>query len=84
MLVVIVLIIIFACVGAYIGTFRDRVTAGVWLGLFFGPLGWIITLLLEDRRLKCPECRGLIESGAWRCKNCGVDFRDLNSPKQKK
>lgn len=37
---------IFAGVGAAVGGERDRPVAGLFLGLFFGPIGWIIAALL--------------------------------------
>lgn len=62
-------------IGALIGgSVRGRNVAGFWWGFFLGPIGWIIVLLCNDERPKCPECRGVIEEGAARCKNCGVEF----------
>lgn len=39
--------IICGAVGAWAGETKGRATAGFWLGLFFGPLGWITILLME-------------------------------------
>jgi hypothetical protein len=50
-IVIVVLVIavplVCGCIGGWIGEQRDRGTAGFWLGLFLGPLGWIIAALLD-------------------------------------
>ena len=67
--------IVMGIIGAVIGSAaRGRSSAGFWWSFFLGPIGWIIVLLCADMRPKCPECRGIIETGARRCKNCGVVF----------
>jgi uncharacterized membrane protein YeaQ/YmgE (transglycosylase-associated protein family) len=71
---IILLVIFSALIGALIGKQRNRVGAGIFLSLFLGPIGWIAVLLGPDYRLKCSECKGVIESGAKRCKHCGMDF----------
>lgn len=58
-------------IGHSFGSKRKRADAGLMLGLLFGPIGWIMLLALEDKRPKCPECKGTIIEGATRCKNCG-------------
>jgi hypothetical protein len=34
-------------VGALIGSTKDHAKSGFWLGLFLGPIGWIITALTK-------------------------------------
>ena len=61
-------------IGALCGRARGCPVAGFWWGFFLNAIGWLIVLLGADLRPKCPECRGVIEEGAARCKNCGVEF----------
>ena len=58
-------------IGALIGRWRGRQLFGWIMGLVFGPIGWIITAIMSDRRPKCPECQGTIVQGARKCKSCG-------------
>ena len=70
-----VLWVVFGIIGAGIAkTFRGRELAGMLLGFFMGPLGWLCIFALGDDRLKCPECGGVVPQGAKRCKSCGVYF----------
>ena len=62
---------VFVGVGAFIGKSRGRAVLGSILGLCLGPLGWLITGLLPDRRPKCPECHGLVDASARKCRHCG-------------
>ncbi len=59
-------------IGALIGKFKGRVALGLFLGVLFGPIGWIIVALLSNERPKCPECGGIVVEGARKCKNCGT------------
>jgi len=52
---------------------RNQQKAGTLLG-FLGPLGWAFVLLLNDRRLRCPECRSVVDPEATRCARCGARF----------
>jgi hypothetical protein len=61
-------------VGFGLGKFRARELAGAVLGAAFGPLGWLFTLALSDRRPRCPQCRGVVLAGATRCRHCGSAF----------
>jgi len=45
-------------VGVAIGSNKGRGVEGFWLGFLLGPIGWIITALL-DYPVKYPEQRGL-------------------------
>ena len=67
-------ILIFGLVGALIGRRRGRIGSGVFWGVLFGPLGWLIVALLKDLRQKCPHCRGTVVVGASKCMHCGGDL----------
>ena len=57
--------------GSMIGLVNGRTEVGFWLGLL-GPIGWVITYLLDDNRLHCPDCLGVVIEGARKCRNCGT------------
>lgn len=62
-------------VGKGIGTtYRGQPMAGFWLGFLLGPLGWLAIFGLDDLRLRCPECGGVVSEGARRCSHCAVSF----------
>jgi hypothetical protein len=51
--------------GAIVGSYRGNETTGLWLGIFLGPIGILITALLPDNRKQtdrgklrftCPLC----------------------------
>ena len=67
-------VVVTCLVGYLIGNSRGRGTEGVFFGLLLGPIGWIITLLFPEAGAKCPECKGVVPTGARRCKHCGVVF----------
>ena len=57
-------------VGAAIGSRKNAAGPAFALGMFLGPIGWLLALLL-DGRPKCPQCRERLELGAavcWRCR----------------
>lgn len=61
--------------GALIGSSaRGRPTAGFWLGLLLGPVGWLLVFALADLRPKCLRCKGALGRGALRCMHCGYDL----------
>ncbi len=71
---------LFGGIGYFIGDARGRGPLGFLLGLLFGPIGWVIVLLLSPEdgasaaagspRL-CPECCGKVPSAARKCMHCG-------------
>jgi hypothetical protein len=64
--------------GAGIGSARGNSKIGFCLGLLLGPLGWIITLLLENKSGKlCPECKGRIPADARRCQHCSFQLQPV-------
>ena len=70
----VVWILIFGLVGALIGKRRGRIGSGVFWGVLFGPLGWLITALLTDLRPKCSLCGAAVNRGATRCCHCGGEI----------
>ena len=62
-------------VGYFIGKSKGRATGGVLLGFLVGPLGWLLVAVGPDRRPKCPLCKGAVEAGATKCKNCGGNLQ---------
>ena len=58
-------------IGAAIGSTKQNAGMGLILGMFLGPIGWLIVLLLPGHGRKCPECLGEVPQGASRCKHCG-------------
>lgn len=80
--VCIVLALLFAAIGGAVGQARGSSILGAIMGaIYFGPGGWLITILFDDERPKCPECRGTVIKGARRCKNCGVMLPSPRRPK---
>jgi len=74
-------------VGLWFGGMRQRETAGFWLGFFFGPFGWLLTLLLPDGDVsqvggasgsphgsaRCPTCGGTLVGQYQKCQHCASD-----------
>lgn len=70
-------VMIFGIVGGIIGRHKGREVEGALWGIFLGPLGLIIILLLPEKekagQRQCPECLGKIPVAARRCQHCGVE-----------
>jgi hypothetical protein len=74
------LAILSAGIGAWITYVRTgRAAPGFWLGFFVGPVGWLLALLVADRRPKRPA-RSVYSATATHssaetpyCVVCGVD-----------
>jgi len=49
---VVLLWCIIAVVGYFLGLTKGRATAGLWLSLLIGPIGWLAILLGPDYRNK--------------------------------
>jgi hypothetical protein len=60
-------------IGGIIGSSRNNVVGGIIFGALLGPIGWILTLFL-DNRIKCPDCKLPVPDGAQRCGHCGHEF----------
>ena len=73
--------IIATLVGRFIGQQRGRAYDGSILGFCLGPLGWIIVLLMEDKRSKCPHCASpVLSPAATVCAKCARDLRPKPKP----
>ena len=70
LLLLVVGCLIRGAIGAAIGSNKGRGGEGFALGLFLGPIGWIIAALLDYPR-KCPACQCGVPEGAAVCKGCG-------------
>jgi hypothetical protein len=64
----------FAGVGAFIGKPRGRLWLGFALGLFLGPVGWLVVGVLPNRGPKCPECLAPMDPAARKCRHCGSEI----------
>lgn len=62
-----------AAIASAIAEDRGHKAEGIILGLLFGPFA-IIAALMMSKRLRCPECRFLLPTGARRCGHCGLSF----------
>lgn len=62
-----------AIIGGALGAQRRRRSMGMCLGFLFGPLGWILVLLMQPEGEKCHACKGVLEPGATACRHCGRD-----------
>lgn len=68
-------------VGYFIGGRRGRAYDGSILGFCLGPLGWIIVLVMEDKRSKCPHCASpILAESATVCARCARDLRPAPKP----
>ncbi len=71
---IVVLWIMSAIAGAFAGGSRNAAMGGFLLGLFFGPVGLIAALGLDDR-YQCPRCRGRLDGRGEICQHCGQEIR---------
>ena len=68
---IVVIAVVGGLVGLVIGQFKNKPTTGFLLGLLLGPIGWLIMAVIPNSGPKCPACKGVINSGATKCVNCG-------------
>jgi len=68
-------------VGYFIGERRGRAYDGSILGFCLGPLGWIIVLVMADKRSKCPHCATpVLSDSATVCAKCTRDLQPARKP----
>jgi hypothetical protein len=73
-------VVIDGVIGGMIGSGKGKVGLGVFIGAFFGPIGWIIILLIKGDYI-CPACKGNYKPGASKCIHCGHDLTEQNVAK---
>ena len=74
--------IVSGIVGAFLGDSVNKGAAGFWLGLFLGPIGWIIVLLLPRETSNSPQTPKERPSSQTKAAEEGPP-RDLTSNKYK-
>ena len=55
---------------AAIGGRKDAAGTGLVLGIFLGPLGVLLALVIQGDRKACPYCKELINKAAVKCPRC--------------
>ena len=58
-------------IGAVVGVQKNVSAAGFFLGLFLGPIGIIVALLLDGRH-QCPRCHGRLNGEPRVCQHCNA------------
>jgi len=66
--------IVSAFVGGAIGAKKGEAGFGFLLGLFLGPIGWLLIFLSKGNRKTCPFCKGSVHPEATRCPHCQKDL----------
>jgi hypothetical protein len=61
-------------IGYLLGKSKGKPVAGSLFGFLLGPVGWLLIAFSPDARPKCPQCKGPIEPGARKCRNCGSEI----------
>jgi RNA polymerase subunit RPABC4/transcription elongation factor Spt4 len=68
----IILWLLCGIVGAMIGSRKGAGCAGFLLGIFLGPIGIIISIVMKGNRKSCPYCKELVQAEALKCPKCGA------------
>jgi hypothetical protein len=71
-----------ALLGAMVGSRKGNPGIGFFLGLLFGPLGVLLTLLARGSH-QCPHCKSDIDPKATTCPKCGKDCATARAPAPK-
>lgn len=62
-------VVVGGVVGYAIGAVKDRPVMATLLGVVFGPIGWLISLI-DGTKYACPECASDVRKDARRCPQC--------------
>jgi H+/Cl- antiporter ClcA len=73
----IVLTVVGAVVGAWIGKRKNTMVRDAILGASLGPIGWIISLFLPAPKppRRCLSCGKVVGSGDAHCRFCGAKLK---------
>jgi len=69
--------IVSGMIGMSIAARKEAEFVGFLLGFFFGPIGWLLAILV-DGRPKCHMCQEHISSKASICSHCRTNFFFIN------
>lgn len=70
-LILVLIAVTSAGIGAIIGQKKNRPGAGIFWGFLLGPIGWVIVLLGPHAGfIKCPHCGGEIPHRQATCAHC--------------
>lgn len=63
---------IWGVLSAIVANRKKNPLLGFLAGILLGPIGFLFSFFVTDKRRKCPECGGTIPDAVKRCKHCGV------------
>lgn len=69
------LFLLFALIGIFFGSFRNRKLLGGLLGGLLGPVGWLLLFLIHPAYVPCPQCNALAHPRWARCPACQCDLQ---------
>jgi len=78
---------VFGALGFVVGSKKGIPSIGFILGFLAGPLGFVVVVMLDGNRVKCPQCRKLVDPDAAICAYCRSpiehlpDFQRIPPPK---
>lgn len=78
LVVLIFYVIVSTSIGAWVGSWRGRPGAGLFLGFVAGPIGWLIVVAAPTAAPLCAECHHPTTSDAKVCGACGRRFSPPN------
>jgi hypothetical protein len=66
-----------ALVGAWIGKYKKAIARDAVLGAAFGPIGWIVSLMLPVKAPPptCAACKREVAPGDAHCRHCGAALK---------
>jgi hypothetical protein len=66
--------VVFIFVGYFLGQTKGNGPAGAFMGAIFGPIGWLLALIVSPEAKACPFCVTRIPFAAIVCPQCGRDI----------